>query len=263
MLNIEDVSCGYPLPKGRNKVVLEHFSMSVREGEIWCILGCNGVGKTTLFRTILGALPALGGRIQIAGKEIGKMSRVELAQNIAYVPQYHTPPFPFSVKEIVLMGRNAYIGPFGSPGAEDRKIVEEVLDSLGIRRLENEIYTQISGGERQMVLIARAMAQKPRLLMMDEPASNLDYGNQVQVLRQMKKLAEKRISVIFTSHHPEHAFLCDAYVAAIKGKQDTAVGRAADVITEELMGDIYGIKSKIVNTWTEEKKEVKSVVPYL
>ena len=263
MLKIEDLSCGYSVTKGKNKTVLEHFSMEVEKGEIWCILGCNGVGKTTLFKTILGALPALSGCVRVDGREIAKMTRQELAQSLAYVPQYHTPPFPFSVRDIVLMGRNAYIGPFGSPGEKDQKIVDEVLDCLGIRYLEHEIYTQISGGERQMVLIARAMAQRPKVLMMDEPASSLDYGNQIQMLRRMKELSEQQISIIFTSHHPEHAFLCDANVAAIKGKQDTVLGKAGDIITEELMREMYGIQSKVVCVNTEKERMVKSIVPYL
>lgn len=246
MLKIDDVSCGYTLSKGHQKTVLEHFDMEVKPGEIWCILGCNGVGKTTLFKTILGILPALEGKIMVDGEDVSRMSRELLAKQIAYVPQYHTPPFPFSVKEIVLMGRGAYVGTFGSPSKADEKIVEEVLDRLEIRHLEHAIYTQISGGERQMVLIARAMAQNPRILLMDEPASNLDYGNQIQMLRQMKHLSGQGISIVFTSHHPEHAFLCDAHVAAIKSRNNFALGPAKDMIDETLMREMYGIQAKVV-----------------
>ena len=263
MLEIKDLSCGYPIAKKKYKTILEHFSMKVEAGQIWCILGCNGVGKTTLFKTILGALAPLDGSILINGKNVLKMSRKQLAHSIAYVPQYHTPPFPFSVREIILMGRSAYLGPFASPGEKDQEIVDEVLDCLDIRYLENKIYTQISGGERQMVLIARAMAQKPKILMMDEPASSLDYGNQIQMLCRMKELSSQNISIIFTSHHPEHAFLCDAYVAAIQGKNDTIQGKAQDVINEELMKNIYGIDSKVVTVDIPKHKTMKSVIPYI
>lgn len=244
-IELDNISCGYSGHSGTH-VVLDHFSMRIKRGEIWCILGRNGAGKTTLFKTILGTLPALGGSIRIAGRDAEEMSRREMARVIAYVPQYHTPPFAFTVREIVVMGRNAYIGTFGAPGPEDRQIADRVIRDLGIEHLADQDYTRISGGERQMVLIARALAQQSAVLMMDEPAANLDYGNQVRMLQQIRRLAARGISVVFTSHNPEHAFLSHAKVAAILGRDRVVQGQAEDIITEELIAEIYGIRAHIL-----------------
>lgn len=263
MLILENVSCGYTNPKGTPKIVLEHFSMQINPGEIWCILGRNGIGKTTLFMTILGAIPTIGGTILLHDRAFSSYSKRDLAKEIAYVPQYHTPPFPFTVREIILMGRNAYISSFGAPSAEDILVAETVMDDLGIRHLEDQNYTQISGGERQMVLIARAMAQKPRILMMDEPTANLDYGNQVKMLRQIRALSSQGIAVVFTSHHPEHAFLCDANVTAIISKDTAVSGRADQVITEELIKKMYGIRSKVFDVQAPDGHSARNITPFL
>ena len=263
MLELNDLTCGYRMDAKRTKTVLEHISLTVGNGEIWCILGANGIGKTTLFRTILGGIPPLGGTMTCDGEKLDGMPRRLLAKKIAYVPQYHTPPFPFTVKEIVLMGRSVYLDTFHSPEAEDVQIAEEVMEELGILHLKDEIYTEISGGERQMGLIARAIAQQPGMLLMDEPASNLDYGNQVQILKQMQLLSEKGISILFSSHHPEHAFLCGAHAAAITGKNEIVTGMADTVITPELIRRMYGIRSKVIEAETEEGKTVKNIFPFL
>ena len=258
LLTIEELTCGY----GQNEV-LRDLGMEIRAGEIWCILGRNGVGKTTLFKTILGSLPKIGGRILLGGRDTQEMSRREIARMIAYVPQYHTPPFPFTVREVVVMGRNAYIGTFGAPSAEDERAADRVLKSLRIAHLADREYTQISGGERQMVLIARAMAQEPVLLMMDEPAANLDYGNQVKMLKKMRELAGAGISIVFTSHNPEHAFLCEANVAAIVDADTVLTGPAKELIDEDLLKRMYGIDACLLEGERPDGKSVRSVVPYL
>ncbi len=263
MMKIEDVSCGYSLEKGRQKVVLEHLNLEIGKGEVWCVLGANGIGKTTLFQTILGSLPPLNGTILLDQTEIHTLSKRELARKIAYVPQYHTPPFPFTVREIVLMGRNAYIDSFGMPVKADEEIAEQMMENLGIRHLADKVYTKISGGERQMALIARAMTQQAQILFMDEPSSSLDYGNQIQILKQIERLAGEGITVVFTSHHPEHAFLCHANVAVIKGKNELLTGKAEELITSELLYAIYGIHSRILQTEDENGKTVTAVVPFL
>ena len=263
ILQITGLSCGYRAAKEEAQVILENFALKIRPGEIWCILGGNGIGKTTLLSTILGTLPPLSGSILINGREMAGLPRREIARQIAYVPQYHTPPFPYTVEEIVLMGRNAYIDTFGSPKAEDRRIAEESMKNLGIEHLKDRVYTKISGGERQMVLIARAMAQRPSILMMDEPTANLDYGNQIRMLKQMKVLSEQGISVIFTSHHPEHAFLCEANVMAIRGRAAYSRGPASEIITEELLREMYGIETRVVSAESPQGETAQGVVPFL
>ncbi|MGM0471094.1 MAG: ABC transporter ATP-binding protein [Bacillota bacterium] len=239
-LDIKEVSCGY-----QNKIILEDISFTVNTGEILCILGPNGVGKTTLFKTILGFLELKSGQILLDGEDIFTWSRKEFAQAIGYVPQGHTPPFPYRVKDVVVMGRTAHLGSYSSPSYEDKKLVEEIMDSLEISYLKDDIYTEISGGERQLVLIARALAQEPKILIMDEPTSNLDFGNQVKVLKQIKELANQNIGVIMTSHFPNHAFMASTNVLAIGGRNQFKSGKSNQVVTEKLLEEIYQIDVQI------------------
>lgn len=156
LLELKSVSCGYG-----EKSIFQDISFSVARGETLCLLGPNGVGKTTLFKTILGLLPPLAGEILLSGENISAWTVEERARRIAYVPQVHTPPFPFTVHDVVVMGRAAHIGRLGIPGKKDRRIADDAIEMLGIGHLAQKIYTKISGGERQLVLLARAIAQQP------------------------------------------------------------------------------------------------------
>lgn len=166
---VRNASCGYG-----GAAILNDITLSVESGHILCLLGPNGVGKTTLFKSMLGFLKLLGGEILIDGENTSGWQARRLAQTVGYVPQVHTPPFPFTVLDVVAMGRIAHLGLFGTPGARDMQIAEENLEHLGISYLRDKIYTEISGGERQMVLIARALAQDPKILVMDEPKAVQD-----------------------------------------------------------------------------------------
>jgi iron complex transport system ATP-binding protein len=193
-LELKNVSCGYG-----KKQVLRNISLSLASGEILCLLGPNGVGKTTLFRSILGLLSLQGGEVLLNGTDIRFWTQKDKAKAIGYVPQAHEPPFPYKVLDVVMMGRTAHMGRFAMPSREDEDAALEALASIGASFLQNEIYTEISGGERQLVLIARALAQRPEILVMDEPTSNLDFGNQMRVLEQIKRLATKGFAIIMTS----------------------------------------------------------------
>ena len=186
------------------KEVLRDLSFDWDKGDLLCILGANGAGKTTLYRTMLGLLPVLKGKIMIDGQELHAYGAPVLAKKIAYVPQYHNPPFPYRVFDVVLMGRGAHISNIGTPSEEDCRIAQQMLERMGISGLRDEIYTQISGGERQLVLIARALTQQTDYLLMDEPTSNLDFGNQIRVLKEIRKLADEGMGICLTSHYPEH-----------------------------------------------------------
>jgi ABC-type cobalamin/Fe3+-siderophores transport system ATPase subunit len=201
-LELSDGRCGYG-----EAAVLKGISLTVETGEVLCILGPNGTGKTTLFKSILGLLKLQAGSLKLDGKELSVLSRAQVARLIGYIPQAHQPPFPFKVMDVILMGRTAHLGLFASPGKRDREIAEEVIESLNIRHLQDKIYTQISGGEKQLVLIARALTQKPRILVMDEPTAALDFGNQLMVLSQIQKLAKRGLGIIMASHFPDHALL--------------------------------------------------------
>lgn len=245
MLEVSNATFGY-VRKNVKKTVLEDVSFSLKEGELLCVLGANGVGKTTMYRTILGFLPLLEGSLKVEGSDITAMTRERLAKYIAYVPQYHTPPFAYSVKDVVLMGRGAHISRFSSPSAEDEGIALEMMERMGVCDLKDEIYTEISGGERQLVLIARALTQQTKYILMDEPAANLDFGNQLKLIREIKKLAREGIGVCFTTHYPEHAFLSEATVLALEGKRSYTFGPAEEVITGNLLRRMYGINAEIL-----------------
>ena len=248
MIEVKLAKIGYiNSVKGSKKetVIFEDLSCNIEKGKLYCILGANGIGKTTLFRTILGFIPILGGEILIDDKSLAAFSRKELSRKIAYVPQYHTPPFPYSVMEIVLMGRGAYIDTFSSPSQKDILKAENVLKKLDILHLKDSIYTRLSGGERQLVLIARALVQETDYLFMDEPGANLDYGNQIKMLKILKELSDNGIGICFTTHSPEHAILCNANVISVSHRGRLVQGTAKEVIGEELLKDMYGIDTVV------------------
>lgn len=236
MLCVTDLAFGYG-----TRTVGSGVSFSLGAGEVLCLLGPNGGGKTTLFKTLLGLLPAKAGRVTLDGGDLAKASRKEIARDIAYVPQAHAAFFPFSVREVVAMGRASRLGPFSAPGAADDAAVAAALATLGIQHLAEAIYTEISGGERQLALIARALAGAPRLLVMDEPTASLDFGNQARVLGQVRRLAKAGIAVILSTHDPDHALLCADRVAALHGGTLVAYGPPAQTITPALLRLIYGI----------------------
>lgn len=258
ILELRHVSCGYG-----SKTVVKDISVSASSGEVLCLLGPNGVGKTTLFKTILGFLKLQGGQILLDGEDVALWSRKEFAQTVGYVPQAHTPPFPFTVLDVVTMGRTAHLGPFASPSKDDVAIAEDSLERLGVGFLKERIYTEISGGERQMVLIARALTQQPKILIMDEPTSNLDFGNQIRVLEQVNRLAQEGLCVIMTSHFPDHAFLCSAKVALLERESHFQVGTVEEVVTEANMMSAYGVRVKIGTLQGDDGTPVAACVPLI
>lgn len=257
-LEISNVSCGY----GSNTIV-ENLSVTIESGEVLTMLGPNGVGKTTLFKTILGFLKPHGGKIILDGQDIRHWKKNKLAKAIGYVPQAHVPPFPFTVIDVVVMGRTAHLGTFASPSKKDIKMAEEALELLNVAYLRDKIYTEISGGERQMVLIARALTQEPQILVMDEPTSNLDFGNQVRVLEQVNKLAKDGLGIVMTSHFPDHAFLCSTKVALLQKNHEFIVGCVDKVVTEENLKSAYGVNVKIISTLNDDGDLIKSCIPML
>jgi iron complex transport system ATP-binding protein len=241
MLELRDAACGYG-----KRVVARNISFTAGPGEILSILGANGVGKTTLFKTVLGHLPSLGGAILLNGTDLRAVSGRERARRIGYVPQSHTPPFPFTVRDVAVMGRTAHISLFSAPSAKDARIAEEALEAVGAAHLADRVYTEISGGERQLVLIARALTQRPEILIMDEPTANLDFGNQAKMLALIKELAETGLTIILTTHFPDHAFMCASKVALIKSRDVFLTGSAEEIVTRENLRDVYGIEISVV-----------------
>lgn len=244
MLAATDLAFGYrQTPIGRG------LSLSVDHGEVVCLLGPNGCGKTTLFKTLLGLLPRLGGRIEFEGRDIADFSRRDFARRIAYVPQASTAYFPFDVLDVVLMGRASHIGSFAMPSMSDRRAAEDALDTLGIGHLASRLYTAVSGGERQMVLIARALAQDPQLVIMDEPTANLDFGNQARVLERIIDLAGSGLAIVLSTHDPGHAFVCADRVALMKKGQLVDLGPPEQVMTSTALYALYGVDVSVA--WLE------------
>ena len=253
--SLQSVTCGY-----KDAVVLSDVSFSIGPGEALCLLGPNGVGKTTLFRTMLGFLKPFSGTVSLDGEDISAWSPRKLARKIGYVPQNHTPPFAYPVIDVVTMGRLARISPIAAPSARDTQVARDCLRRLGVEHLSDKLYTQVSGGERQMVLIARALAQEPELLVMDEPTASLDYGNQVKVLRQISCLVDDGISVIMTTHFPDHAFLCATKVGLIT-RDWVRFGAPDDVVTERSLRETYGVDVRIVSEDTPDCGVLKGCIP--
>ncbi len=242
MLRLDSVSCSY----GAREVV-KGISFTLEAGDVMCLLGANGSGKTTLFRALLRFLPLTQGEVYMDGEAIAHWSRRKLARTIAYVPQAHTPPFAFKVRDVVLMARTAHMNGIGAARRHDYEIVDHALDSLGITGLAEKEYTQLSGGERQMVLVARALAQEAKLLVMDEPASSLDFGNEIRMLTELKRLAGRGVSVLFTTHSPNHAFLCASQVAVMKDGRLLACGEPDLVLTGSCLEEAYGIPLEVID----------------
>ncbi len=262
MLEIEKAVCGYR--RGRRvKKVIEGISMTVEPGEVMCVLGSNGIGKTTLFRSVLGGIPLLGGTVKINGADLSELSIRERARKIGYVPQSHTPPFPFTAAQVAVMGRTSHMQTFASASKEDYEIAEEALELMGVGYLKDEAYTEISGGERQLVLIARAIAQESDYLIMDEPTSNLDFGNRVRVLRRVRQLAEAGKGIIMTTHDPDHAFAVSSKVTVIKKGGEYLTGDTDEILTCALMDEIYGIRTGVADTVAPDGRRVKTAVGYL
>jgi iron complex transport system ATP-binding protein len=239
-LKIKNASLGY-----RRKVVLSNINFELLTGQTACIIGKNGAGKTTLFKSILGILPLLEGEILLDGKNITTWNRCKFARKVAYVPQTHSLPFPFTVFEVVLFGRTAHLGAFASPGKTDKLIAEDCLERLQIRYLKDSIFTQISGGEQQLTIVARALAQQPAFLIMDEPTSNLDFGNQIKILNQVNKLKNDSLGILMATHSPDHAFMCDAHVTVIHNEEIWKQGNCNQVITNEVLREIYDVDVRI------------------
>lgn len=222
--------------------ILQHIDLDIRAGELLALLGINGAGKSTLLRLLLGFEAPHAGNLEIAGKPLTSYTRQMLARQIAYVPQAHTAQFPYTVTEVILLGRLAHRGFLRAPSAQDRQIAETVIAQLGIGDLAQRAYTTLSGGERQLTLIARALAQQARILILDEPASALDYGNQIRLLGTLRRLADDGYAILFTTHHPEHVLMAADRAALLIAGRIAACDKPATVLTAQSMRDLYGIE---------------------
>ena len=245
----------------RGRRVGSDVSLTLSSGEVLCLLGPNGSGKTTLFKTLLGLLAPQGGSILIDGTDARQRRRDEIARLVSYVPQAHAAFFPFTVREVVLMGRTAHLGVFSSPSRHDREIAQAAIERMRLAKLSDSIYTRISGGERQLTLIARALAQEARVVVMDEPTANLDFGNQVRVLEHIQSLAQAGMGVLLSTHDPDQAFVCADRVAMLHEGRLARLGAPGEVITAESLKQIYGVNVVVTRVPLEGGGERRVCIP--
>lgn len=235
-LEVKNLTFGYD----PERLIIDDVSFTLEGSGIFCILGQNGTGKSTLLKCLIGEEKA-GGQILLDGKDYSYYSERETARKIAYLPQNHVPTFPFRVLDVVMMGRSAHMRYFASPGEAEEKMALENLKFLGIEHLKDKPYTNISGGERQLVLIAAALTQQPEFLIMDEPTSHLDFGNTQRFLDLVFKLHEEGIGILMTTHFPDQALYLDSETLVLHDGHLTHTGKALDVIREDTMSELYGL----------------------
>ena len=222
-----------------DRVVGRGLDVTLAQGEVLALLGPNGGGKTTLLKTLLGILNPLAGEALIEGRSLRAFSIRERARRIAYVPQLHTPTFAFTVESVVLMGRTAHGNLFSRPTANDRAVARAALVRFGIDHLGERPYTMISGGERQLALLARALAQQPQFIVLDEPTASLDFGNQGKVMREIRALAASGHGVLFTTHDPNHAMRAADRAYLLRDGERIAEGPVRDVLNREQLEALY------------------------
>lgn len=242
-LSVENISFSYG-----GDDVLRAVSFTAERGELLSVLGPNGVGKTTLFRCILGVLTPKSGRITVAGEDILSLSPRRRAQRLAYIPQIHPPTFGYSVLDTVLLGVARQLGAFQQPKAAQIRAADAALSQVGAAHLRERSFAHLSGGEQQLVLIARALAQQAEVLVMDEPTSSLDYGNQLRILSLVRRLTAEGYCVIMSTHDPQHALTYAHRVLALHGGTVAALGTPEAVLTPAMIGRLYGVKADILST---------------
>lgn len=243
LLQFKNITFGYP---SAIQPVMQDFNLEIESGTITAILGPNGAGKTTLLHLILGWLKPQLGSILLEKCDLNSFNRRNLGQWMGLVPQSEHIAFEFSLLEFVMLGRAPYLPPLAMPGEEDRKIAAEALHLVGLSAMQNQSILGISGGERQLVLMARALAQKPRLLLLDEPTSHLDLSNKGLLVRLLKELAKKGVTILFTTHEPDVASALATHLVLMRKGKILKTGAFADVFNHQDLSRLYELPVNVV-----------------
>lgn len=225
--------------------ILKDVSFEAQSGELLSILGPNGVGKSTLFRCILNLLTPKAGTVTLDGKNVRQMTAQELARHIAYIPQFHSPAFNYSVLEMVLMGTASQLNALAAPGKQQLEVAKSALARMNIEHLADHPYGFCSGGEKQLCLIARAIAQQAKILVMDEPSASLDFGNRIRVMQTVRGLVADGYAVVQTTHDPEQAFMYSDKIMAMHDGQVLAHGRPQEILRPELISTLYDVDVEV------------------
>lgn len=248
MFQIKNLSCGY-----KDKTVLKDVSFTAESGDIVCILGRNGSGKSTLIKSIVGLIEPFKGEMLIDGIDIKSWPWSKKAKLISYIPQTFSSMFHYKGIDIVLMGRTSYIGFSASPSKEDEEIAEDAMNKLNIFHLKDRIYSQMSGGERQLVKIAQALAQQSKIIVMDEPTNNLDFGNQGIMLNYLKKCSDMGITIIMATHFPEQALSYGSKALLVNNQRVVEIDNPNKSLTEEALQKLYDVDVKLVEVDVNNK----------
>ena len=245
ILEVEHLSFAYR----PERPLFYDVSFAFEQGQVLSILGANGAGKSTLLNCIANLLLPQQGEIRLHGTPLSRLELREISRIIGYVPQSHTPAYDYTVRDFVVMGRAPHLGTFQQPGRADYDLVDATLEEMGLLPLANRPDTELSGGERQQVTIARVIVQQPELFLLDEPTNHLDYGNQLRALSMVRALVKRGFGVIMTSHNPDHVLLLGGQVGILGNDGRFLVGNAEEVMTEERLRALY--RSDLYLTYVE------------
>ena len=234
MIRVESLSYSYG-----DYPVLKDISFHVEKGEFLSVLGSNGVGKSTLFRCMLGLLPGYSGNVILDGKDIRSLPPREMAKLTAYIPQTTVSIYNFSVQDIVLMGATAGLSALRSPGRSEQERVLWAMEKVGISHLKDRCFNHLSGGEQQLAVLARALVQDAKVLMLDEPTASLDFANQMLVLTVVRELSREGYTIVQTTHNPEHAYYFSDRILTLKDGEVFRIGKPQEVIVPEVIGELY------------------------
>jgi iron complex transport system ATP-binding protein len=243
-IQAEDITFSYSPDTA--KAVFRNISLTVQSGDVFCLLGPNGTGKSTLLKCLSNLLHIQQGCIRLNGRNLSEFRLTEVAKQIGYVPQGLTSAFPFRIKDIIIMGRAPHLSILSSPSRADMEIAYKAMETVGVAHLAERPCNSVSGGEWQLTLIARSLVQEPQILLLDEPTSHLDMGNQIKILQVIRDLAAKGMTILMATHFPDHAFLVANSVAILDNGRIAFQGTPDEVITEANMKKTYGVNVRVV-----------------
>ncbi|MCX5976115.1 MAG: ABC transporter ATP-binding protein [Coprothermobacterota bacterium] len=241
-LEAKKLCAGYP-PR---RAVLHEIDLDLPAGQVTAILGPNGSGKTTLLHALIGLVPRASGEVRFSGKLLQSYTRRELSRHVGLVPQEERVAFEFTVLEYVLFGRAPHLGPLQTPGREDVEMALQALARTGVEALRERRLPSLSGGERQLAVIARALAQEPQVLLLDEPIAHLDLGNHGRLRSLLRELARNGTAICFTAHDPNFAASCADRLLLLRGGRVVAEGPLNRTFQEGLLSEVYGIPLRVL-----------------